>query len=389
MLTRLKALPITATGWVTFGIGIVSLIFGLVFGWLELSVLAIGGLLALVVAVPFVIGTTEYEIDREVTPIRVPRGGAARASLTVKNTARTPKARRFIQESINGVASPIRVPTLGAGEQWSTGYALPTANRGVFSVGPAYVAKSDPMGLLRREVGHSNADSFWVHPRSVLLPVLPAGWAKDLEGPTYDTSPAGDVAFHALREYQLGDDFRHVHWLSTARTGNLMVRHYVDNRYPSIGIIVDNETDQYPGGDPFEAALDICASLAISSLAQSRPVAIMVGNEPIIGAQRPGTRVTALDRLAETSVAETNDLALAVESMVRLEREISVVIVVTGPRTATELLPLVQRARKDARVVVVRVWPDQDQMTKGAVPGAKVIDVVGLDGFCVRWKSSL
>lgn len=389
MLTRLEDLPVTTTGWVCFGIGVISLIFGLAFGWLELSVLAIGGLLALVVAVPFVIGTTEYAITRQVSPVRTQRGADARVTLTVENKARTPKSRRFIQESINGVASPIRVPTLGAGEEWSTGYALPTANRGVFSVGPAYVAKGDPMGLLRREVGHSKADRFWVHPRTVLLPVLPAGWAKDLEGPTFDTSPAGDVAFHALREYQLGDDFRHVHWLSTARTGNLMVRHYVDNRYPSIGLIVDNAEDQFPGGDSFEEALDITASLAISSLVQSRPVAIVVGSEPVIGAQRPGTRATALDRLAEATMGEGSDLGVEIERMLRLERNISVVMIITGPRSAAELLPMVQRAKKDARVVVVRVWSEPDLMKRGVVPGAKVIDVTSLDGFALSWKSTL
>ena len=71
---------------------------------------------------------------------------------------------------------------------------------------------------------------------------LPVGFAKDLEGPTSDASPAGDIAFHALRPYQLGDDHRHIHWMSTARTGTLMVRHYVDNRRPTLAVLLDDAT---------------------------------------------------------------------------------------------------------------------------------------------------
>ena len=111
-------------------------------------------------------------------------------------------------------------------------YPLPTARRGVVDVGPALIVKTDLLGLMRREIAQTDVDRLWVHPRVAALGPLPVGFAKDLEGPTSDASPAGDVAFHALREYELGDDHRHIHWMSSARTGTLMVRHYVDNRRP-------------------------------------------------------------------------------------------------------------------------------------------------------------
>ena len=47
------------------------------------------------------------------------------------------------------------------------------------------------------------------------------------------------MAFHALRPYQLGDDHRHIHWMSTARTGSVMVRQNVDNRVPSVVVLLD------------------------------------------------------------------------------------------------------------------------------------------------------
>ena len=120
-------------------------------------------------------------------------------------------------------------------------YPLPTARRGVVQVGPALIVKTDLLHLMRREIEQTGVQTLWVHPRVAALAPLPVGFAKDLEGPTSDASPAGDVAFHALREYELGDDHRHIHWMSTARTGTLMVRHYVDNRRPSITAVVDTD----------------------------------------------------------------------------------------------------------------------------------------------------
>ena len=126
--------------------------------------------------------------------------------------------------------------------------------------------KSDLVNLMRREIVQTGTQTLWVHPRVVALRPLPVGYAKDLEGPTSDASPAGDVAFHALREYELGDDHRHIHWMSTARTGTLMVRHYVDNRRPNVTVVVDTNVESYIDPAGFDTAIEIAASLGVSSL---------------------------------------------------------------------------------------------------------------------------
>ena len=133
--------------------------------------------------------------------------------------------------SCSAARSPVDVPALRAGHEHRTIYSIPTDRRGKLAVGPAVVSRADPAGLLRRSVAHPNT-TVWVHPRWGLVRPLPVGFAKDLEGPTSDASPAGDVAFHAIRPYVIGDDPRHIHWMSSARTGEPMVRHYVDNRRP-------------------------------------------------------------------------------------------------------------------------------------------------------------
>src|SRR5690606_17562221 len=111
---------------------------------------------------------------------------------------------RFAGTSIGVHHRQLRVPRLPGGGSHRIEYPLPTRRRGRYEVGPALFARSDPLQLLRREVRHTGTDVLWVHPRYDAIAALPVGFAKDLEGPTTDTSPIGDVAFHSLREYEPG-----------------------------------------------------------------------------------------------------------------------------------------------------------------------------------------
>ena len=58
-----------------------------------------------------------------------------------------------------------------------------------------------------------------------------------------------DLAFHALREYQPGDDRRYIHWRSSAKAGRLLVRQFLDTRRSHLSIVVDADPDLYAGGE--------------------------------------------------------------------------------------------------------------------------------------------
>ena len=57
-----------------------------------------------------------------------------------------------------------------------------------------------------------------------------------------------DLAFHALREYQPGDDRRYIHWRSSAKAGRLLVRQFLDTRRSHVTVIVDPDPEQYRSG---------------------------------------------------------------------------------------------------------------------------------------------
>ncbi len=189
------------------------------------------------------------------------------------------------------------IPRLGPGEEHVVEYDLPTTRRGAFDIGPAVVSRADPAGLLSREVAHTASQVLWVHPRWRLVRAPSAGFAKDLEGPTADDSPAGDIAFHAVRPYQYGDDPRHVHWMSSARAGQVMVRHYVDTRRPHVTVVVDGDPAHWAGAE-FETGVEVAASVTVSLLHHRLPVATAIGTTWITGRTTPlADHDEALDRL--------------------------------------------------------------------------------------------
>ena len=385
----LKRLPLTAGGWTVLVLGALAYVGGWQLGWNELMIIAAGCLVVLIAAIPFVVGRLALDVERSLQPDQVIAGEPSVAVLRIGNPRRTPIAGRSIEDHTNNRRVRIAVPALAPGGSTEAVYPLPTSRRGVVTVGPAVIVKADLLGLMRREVEQTGMQTLWVHPRHTLLRPLPVGYAKDLEGPTSDASPAGDIAFHALREYQLGDDHRHVHWLSTARTGSLMVRHYVDNRRPNLTIVVDDDRASYDGDAGFETAIEIAASLAITAMHAGQTVALWVGDGAVASKIRPATSEDLLNRLTTVechdhgdgtgqSVGDTTLRAL------RVERGTSAAVVVTGGIESERLLAMTTTARRSTHVVVVRVWTD-GELHVGSLPGARLIDVDTLQTFAAAW----
>jgi uncharacterized protein (DUF58 family) len=389
--------PFTIAGAIVALLGAVCWVAGWQLGWIELMVVAAGCSVALLIAVAFVVGRLAIDVERSVDPSRVMVGEPAGALLTARNPGRRATRSIVVDEHIDASIIPVTVPGLAPGSEHRTFYQLPTERRAHVSVGPAEVVRADPLRLLRRRVGHAPATDLWVHPRWALVEPLPSGFAKDLEGPTSDASPAGDIAFHALRPYQLGDDRRHIHWMSTARSGTLMVRHYVDNRRPTLAVLLDDAQAPYDD-DSFELAVEVTTSLVMSCMALRLPISARSTSEWLMGRSRPQGRDSMLETLTlvgRTPVGrsrDTSSLVLAAAELARLESATSAIAVVTGRRPAAELLPMVTHLRSRARVIVIVVDRDRsatDDATDPplrALPGATVLNVSSLDQFRAGWN---
>lgn len=393
-------LPLTQLGVVVVGACLLSYGLAISLHWREFAALAIGFALVLAIAVPYVSFGGQLHLDRSIEPSRVQVDGTARSVLTVTNTGRRRTSPRVIEDSFGDTPWHHDVPSLDGGATTTSEDRLPSGRRGVFDIGPATIVKTDPFGLLRRSLGRVEVARLWVYPRTVALASLRSGFAKDLEGPTSDTSPAGDVSFHTIREYVHGDDVRHVHWLSTAKTGTLMVRHYVDNRRPYLGVLVDADPGHI-SGDGFERALEIAASHLRSADLDGRPIAVVVGDQEVMTPASPIDTEGALDRLCLSSLDDSNEgpgperersrrVARPTSLLDQARRlrvvapETSALLIVTGPRSAPGLLEVVDEARRHGKVVVTRIVPEETEPI--VVPGSRVIDCQDVDGFAVTWQ---
>ena len=383
--------PLTGVGWLVAGTAVVSYLAGWQLGWIELMIVAAGAAVALAIAVPFVVGRSALAIDREIEPNRVMVGDTAAATLVARAGSRPTRGVR-VDDAIGDEVVPVDVPGLLPGAEHVAVYPLPTDRRRRVDVGPAAVTRRDPLELMRRQVAHAPATELWVHPRWSLVPSLPIGFAKDLEGPTSDASPIGDVAFHTLRSYEIGDDRRHIHWMSTARAGTPMVRHYVDNRRPVLAVHLDDEGSFYDA-DQFEVAVEIATSLLLSSLAHDLPAIGRCGERWLAGRTSPATRDQLLERLTtvETVRHDRPDTALAVATMqmIGVERAASAVALVVGSRPSASVLPAVTRLSKRVRVIVIGIDAQNDAPGDGFVrlPGARVIRAQDRETFAAAWTA--
>ena len=97
-----------------------------------------------------------------------------------------------------------------------------------------------------------------------------SGFLRDLEGTPSSDLSSSDIAFHALRDYTPGDDRRHVHWRTTARTGKLMVRQFEETRRSHVVVALDNLADHYASEDEFELAVSAAASISAQTMREEK-----------------------------------------------------------------------------------------------------------------------
>lgn len=379
--------PLTRSGRMVAWLVVVAYPLGWWLGWVEFMVIAAASLLSLAVAALFVVGRQSLTVTRQISPSRVQVGQPAVDVVTVANDgAATVRAGR-VEERIADDFYPIEVGALAPGAELMRAIPLPTTRRGRYPIGPSVVTKSDPLGLMRREVVQLGSSRLWVHPLVVPVSPVPIGYAKDLEGPTTDASPAGDVSFHAIREYTEGDDPRHVHWLSTAKAGTLMIKHYVDNRRPQVALVMDSRADSYPA-DEFETVVSAAASVGVASLISDQPASIFLGPDPVMASSRPMGIEPLLDAL--TLATPSGELDLMTQAMMALKREpeASVLVLATGPLGVEELLGAVEALRRQVHVIIVRFWSGSE-MELASLPGATVLDADSPERFSRVWEQAV
>lgn len=143
---------------------------------------------------------------------------------------------------------------------------LPDLPRGVYQVGPVVFERADPVGVVSRPVETGEPVVLRVSPVVTDLPIFAGGLTNDLDGATSQQLSMSDLAFHALREYVPGDDLRHVHWRSSAKAGELLVRQFHESRRGHVTVLLDAAPASYPRRRDFELAVSVATSIALRAV---------------------------------------------------------------------------------------------------------------------------
>ncbi|MER7235606.1 DUF58 domain-containing protein [Streptomyces olivaceus] len=242
------------------------------------------GVLPLVCAA--VLYRTRYRVagSRRLSPGRVPAGSEARVHLRVDNVSRLPTGLLMLQDRVPYVLGPrprFVLDRVEPGGRREVSYRVRSDLRGRYPLGPLQLRLTDPFGLCELTRSFSAHDTLTVIPRvEPLPPVRLSGEAKGYgEGRQRSLALAGDDDV-IPRGYRYGDDLRRVHWRSTARYGELMVRREEQPQRARCTVLLDTRVVAYEGAGPdsaFEWAVSGAASVLVHMLERGFSVRLLTG----------------------------------------------------------------------------------------------------------------
>jgi uncharacterized protein (DUF58 family) len=272
---------VSILGWSVLAASILLWTAGQAFGWQEAKAAAIAAFVLFVIAIGFILGRSSYGVVLDLSRTRVAVGDTAVGSIAVSNTSARPLLPAALELPVGATTAVFHLPRMKPQQVHEDLFTIPTARRAVIVVGPVRSVRADPLHLLRRQVLWTEPEDLYVHPRTVALAGSAAGFIRDLEGmPTTDLSSA-DVSFHALRDYVPGDDRRHIHWKTTARTNKLMVRQFEETRRAHLAISLSINTDEYASEQEFEMGISAAASIGRQAIREQRELDVLTQKGPL------------------------------------------------------------------------------------------------------------
>lgn len=342
---------ITTTGWAVITLVIVGLALAVAFQWVEALACALAGVVALVLAAMRVAWRPPHVVSIRVPNERIVAGQTAVGEISVRNERARSVRSGIIELPIGTGTGEFVVPPLGAHETWDEMFLISSRHRGLINVGPARAVRSDALGLLRRVRMWDEPVLLHVHPRTVRVPFDATGFQLDVEGVATGKLSSSDVSFHALRDYEPGDDCRAVHWQSTARLGKLIVRQYEETHRSHHVIVLDTSRDAWDH-DSFETAVSVAGSLGLANLRESRPVSLSTTE----GWLPSGVAMRMLDALSEVKARSFGDLSRRVREAVAQRPGVSALTLIVGPNvTDIEAAHLARLAPIDVPVSIIRI----------------------------------
>ena len=189
--------------------------------------------------------------------------------------------------------------------------------RGVYWIGPFTLVGSDPLGLFKKYKVINLTSKLTVYPQIFKIQYL-SPFTKGIVTPRYGSRTSrrsGDYEeFYGIREYRQEDGLRKIHWPSTAKHNQLIVRHFEQSGVHAVTIVIDLKQESNIGfgkETTLEYAIKIAASLSKYFLDLGSIVQLLAyGDKPLISTlgQGPSHFSTILELLTQVEANSYHSL---------------------------------------------------------------------------------
>lgn len=336
--------------------------------------------------------------ERHLHPERVHAGTDSRVELAVRNVGvrRTPVL--AVRDPFDDGRRQARflLAPLHPGETARAAYRLPTDRRGVFRLGPLEVGFTDAFGLVSVTRVVAPATQLTVYPR--VDPVAPA--PHTLGNDPYAGADHPNALgmrgedFYALRAYVVGDDLRRVHWPSTARTGELMIRQDEMPWQGRLTVLLDVRR-RAQSAESLELAVSAAASVVAASWRRRSLLRLVTSDGDDSGWAAGAVHAESImERLATVRVSRADRLADVLAGL-RREGNGGTLVLVTAGAPEQDLRAAARLRSRFGLVVAVVFEPASYDAAAPPrapvpdVPGLLAVRVTGAEPFAAAWNRAV
>jgi len=319
------------------------------------------------------------EASRALKPPRLHAGIPGDVEITVRNTSTRTTPSLAISDPFASPTEPtrrwarFRLAPLHPGQAVRASYELDGQVRGVYELGPLEVRLEDPFGLASTLVAAAPVSRLVVYPAiEPLEPLSPGlGSRYQLDARPIAHAAAVDGELYTLREYHTGDDLRRVHWRSTAKRDEVMIRHDDVPRQNAATVVLDLRDEAHTVAS-LERAVSAAASIVHAAWRRGWSARLVTTDGTDSGVGTGHAHVEAiLERLASARAAlRPSPAALAVPVDNR-GRAGMAAVVTTGAGMRAE--PIGLRHRSGVGVLVLVDGAGAPGGRRMSAPGTRVV----------------
>jgi uncharacterized protein (DUF58 family) len=172
-----------------------------------------------------------------------------------------------------------RVELNRRGRELTVRYVLPAVPRGRYRFDAVRAVFEDPFGLARAEQTLGAESTLLVYPRLVELDRVFSELGVTLAGGHVVLRRTAGFDLHSVREYQQGESLRKVHWRTTARRGELMVKELEDMPHDEVAVLLDADRRAVVG-ESFDVQVRAVGSILRANALRGRRALLNITSSP-------------------------------------------------------------------------------------------------------------